>query len=195
MVRGSLFVVSAPSGGGKRTVLEPVFAEDKRLAFSVSATTRKPREGESEGVQYYFMDRASFRQGVDGGDFVEWAEVHGNLYGTRRDELERLVASGKDVILELDVQGMRNLHPADFDVVSVFIEPPSMEELERRLRSRGTESEEDIELRLINARAEMAARNEYDYIVINDQLETAVADFRAIVRAQRCRATRQLQET
>jgi guanylate kinase len=188
---GSLFVVSAPSGAGKHTVLHRVLAADPRLEYSVSATTRAPRPGEVHGRDYYFLDRGEFGRRVEQGGFVEWAEVHGNLYGTLREELERRLSSGKDVVLEIDIQGMRNLKQSGFDAVTVFIMPPSPSVLERRLRGRGTESPETVELRLRNAREEMEARHAFDYIVVNDRLSKAVADLKAIVRAQRCRADKQ----
>lgn len=189
--RGTLFVVSAPSGGGKRAVLGPVFACDPLLEFSVSATTRAPREGEVEGRDYYFLSRKEFLRRVEAGGFVEWAEVHGNLYGTLREDLERRTESGKDVVLEIDVQGMRNIQKSGLEAVTVFIMPPSLRVLEKRLRRRGTESPEALALRLGNAREELAARHDFDYIVINDRLSKAVADMKAIIRAQRCRAEKQ----
>lgn len=188
---GIVFVLSAPSGAGKRTVLKRVFEKDTRLGYSVSATTRPPRAGEVEGKDYYFLDRDTFDRRVSAGDFVEWAEVHGNLYGTLQEELERLTASGKDTVLELDVQGMRNLKTRGLDMVSVFVVAPSHEELERRLRSRGTDRPEVIELRLSNARNEIAARREFDYVIVNERLDEAVVDLQAIIRAERCRAHRQ----
>lgn len=189
--RGIVFVVSAPSGAGKRTVLERVFAQDALLGFSVSATTRPPRKGEVHGKDYYFLDRDAFARRVQAGDFVEWAEVHGNAYGTLREELDRLLVSGKDTVLELDVQGMRNVRRIGLDAVTIFIMAPSVEELERRLRARGTDSADVIELRLANARAEIAARSEFDYVIVNDRLDDAAADLAAILRAERCRSSRQ----
>ena len=190
--RGIVFVVSAPSGAGKRTVLERVFAQDAHLGFSISATTRPPRKGEAHGKDYYFLDRDTFERRVQAGDFVEWAEVHGNAYGTLREELDRLLASGKDTVLELDVQGMRTVRRIGLDAVTVFIMAPSLDELERRLRARATDSAEVIDLRLANARAEIASRGEFDYVVVNGRLDDAVADLAAIIRAERCRTRRQL---
>ncbi len=184
-------VIAAPSGAGKRTVLERVRARESEIAWAVSATTRPPRPGETEGKDYYFLSRAAFEEGVAAGRFVEWAEVHGNLYGTLKSEIDRCRETEKDVLLELDVQGMRSLRRLGHDVVGVFIVPPSMEELERRLRGRGTDSEDVIALRLQNARAEMAARGEFDYIVVNDVVDRAAEDVIAILRAERLRARRQ----
>jgi len=188
---GLLIVVSAPSGAGKRTVLQRLAETESGLATTVSATTRAPRAGEIEGRDYYFLSREVFDRRVTAGDFVEWAEVHGHRYGTLQSELDRLTASGKDVVIEIDVQGMRNLRTLRKDMISVFIVAPSQAELERRLRERGTNSQEDIALRLRNAEMEMAGRHEYDYIVINDELDRAAADLRAILRAEHCRAERQ----
>ena len=191
MQNGLLIVVSAPSGAGKRTVLQRLAETESGLATTVSATTRAPRAGEIEGRDYYFLSREVFDRRVTAGDFVEWAEVHGHRYGTLQSELDRLTASGKDVVIEIDVQGMRNLRTLRKDMISVFIVAPSQAELERRLRERGTNSQEDIALRLRNAEMEMAGRHEYDYIVINDELDRAAADLRAILRAEHCRAERQ----
>jgi guanylate kinase len=166
--------------------------QDSHLTLTVSATTRAPRPGEKEGQDYYFLARDEFERRIAAGEFAEWAEVHGNLYGTLGSELDRHTALGEDVVLELDVQGMRSLKAMMPDAVTTFIMAPSLEELENRLRRRGTNDDEDIGLRLENARAEMAARSEYDYIVVNDTLAEAVADMAAVVRAERCRADRQL---
>lgn len=188
--RGSVFVVSAPSGAGKRTVLDRVFDCDSDIQYSISATTRAPRGDEVHGRDYYFLDRNDFCRRIEGGEFVEWAEVHGNLYGTLRHELVRRIATGQDVILELDVQGMRNLKAAMPEIVSVFIMPPSLESLEERMRARGANTEEDMALRMRNARAEIAACSAFDYIVVNEELASAVADVLAIIRAERCRTSR-----
>jgi len=172
-------------------VLKLVLARDAGLEYAVSATTRRARPGEVNGRDYVFLDVGEFRRRVDGEQFVEWAEVHGNLYGTLREELARRLPSGKDVVLEVDVQGMRNLKALRNDLVTVFIMPPSFEELKTRMRKRAANDEANIALRLENAREEMAARHEYDYIIVNDVVEEAVEDMLAIVRAQRRRSTRQ----
>jgi len=192
--RGTLFVISAPSGAGKRTVLQEVFKRDSNLAFGVSATSRPPRRGEVDGRDYVFLERDEFRRRIDEGGFVEWAEVHGNLYGTLHEQLDRHLASGKDVILELDVQGMRSIKKLMPGAVSVFIMAPTFAELANRLRSRGTDAEEEIVLRLKNARAEAAARNEYDHIIVNKNVGDAAAAMEAIIRAQRRRATKTTEE-
>lgn len=187
---GSLYVVSAPSGGGKRAVLARVMAVDPGIEYSVSATTRPPRADEVDGRDYYFLSREEFCRRIEDGRFAEWAEVHDNLYGTLREELDCKLDTGKDLVLELDVQGMRNVRALYPDTVTVFIMPPSFEELERRLRGRGTNSEADIALRLRNAQDEIAACYAFDYIVLNDDLDKAVEDMEAIVRAQRCRTAK-----
>jgi guanylate kinase len=192
---GVLLVISAPSGAGKLTLLNKVREREvDRLVTTVSATTRAPREGEIDGRDYYFLDRADFEARRDAGAFVEWAEVHGNLYGTLQSELDRCLATGRDVILELDVQGMKNLKAQRDHLVTVFLMPPSIEELESRLRKRGSESEDVIQLRVRNAAGEMAQRHAFDYIVVNDNIERAASDLEAIIRAERCRAFRQPQE-
>lgn len=189
---GVLIVISAPSGAGKLTLLNKI-RERQVDAFvtTVSATTRAPRAGENDGQDYYFLDRTTFEAKRDNNEFVEWAEVHGNLYGTLNAELDRCLATGKDVILELDVQGMESLTQLRNDVVTVFLMPPSLEVLESRLRNRGTDNDDVIALRLKNARDEMAQRHSFQYIVVNDKIEQAASDLEAIIRAERCRAFRQ----
>jgi len=157
----------------------------------VSATTRQPREGETDGVDYVFLDRAEFDARIEADAFAEWADVHRHRYGTLHAELERVLATGKDAVLELDVQGMRKLREAGRDCVTVFITAPGLEELERRLRGRGTDSEEQIAGRMETAKVEIAARHEFDYIIVNDEIDEAVADMEAIVRAERLRPARQ----
>ncbi len=180
-----VYVVSAPSGAGKHTLLHEVFERNEGLEYSVSATTRPPRPGEVPGRDYCFLSEDAFRARVDAGDFVEWANVHGYHYGTLREELERLIASGSDVILELDVQGMRSVKAVYPDAVTIFIAPPSLEELGRRLRERGTDHPEEIALRLRNAEEEMAARGEYDHVIVNDTVVEAVQELERILRRNR----------
>ncbi|MCX5875824.1 MAG: guanylate kinase [Deltaproteobacteria bacterium] len=191
MSRGNLFVISAPSGAGKSTILKKLLAAVPNLAFSVSHTTRTPRPGESNGREYHFVDRPGFEGMRADQAFLEWAEVHGNLYGTSRVAIEAQQAKGIDVFLDIDVQGARQLrdggHPS---AIFLFIAPPSWAELERRLRGRGTDPEETVQLRLNNARREMADAHRYDYLVINDQLDEAVEILRAVVIAERCKARR-----
>jgi len=185
-----ILVLSAPSGAGKSAVLEEVMKNTPGLELSVSVTTRPPRPGEVEGVDYYFMPREEFEKRIGKNEFLEFAVVHDNLYGTLKSELDRHLRSGNDVVLELDVQGMRNIRQFVKQMVSVFLMPPSLDELKNRLRKRGTETEEALALRLRNAEREIAARGEFDYIVVNEQVADAAADLRAILRAEHCRTHR-----
>ncbi len=185
----NLIVVSAPSGGGKAAILERVMARDDGLALAVSATTRPPRSREQDGVHYYFMTPEAFDGMVQQGAFVEWAEVHGNRYGTLRTELERILADGKDAVLELDVQGMRQVRQSGMaPLATIFIEPPNLETLRQRLLRRGEDAPEQINRRLENAKGEMAAAREYDYVIVNDALGDAVDEFRRVLAAIRQRS-------
>ena len=170
---GEVFVVSSPSGAGKSVILNRVRAADPALLFSVSATTRRPRAGERDGREYYFVSAEEFRRRVDAGEFLEWAEVHGNLYGTLRSEMERLAASGQDAVVEIDVQGAASLRAQGFRMVSVFIMPPSVAELELRLIARGTDDLETIKMRVAKATEEIAHKDAFDVIIVNDQLASA----------------------
>ena len=191
MTEGILFVLSAPSGGGKSTILKKVMADLPGLVFSVSHTTRTPRPGEENGRDYHFVSREEFLsiQQRQPSGFLEWAEVHGNLYGTSREEVARQLLAGSDVVLDIDVQGaLQTLEAAD--PVTVFISPPSLAELEKRLRGRGTESDEDLTLRLENAKKELACRDRYDYLIVNDRLPEAIECLRSVIIAERCRRRR-----
>ena len=174
-------MVSAPSGGGKGTILSQAFKRDDSLRYAVSATTREPRPGEIEGRHYIFLSADQFKEWIATNRFAEWAEVHGEFYGTPEQELDDILQSGHDPVLELDVQGMRSMRQQRDDVVSVFIMPPSLEVLEQRLRDRGDVSEEKLRLRLKNAEEEISARKEYDYVILNDDLNEAIDSFVAIV--------------
>ncbi len=176
-----LFVVSGPSGVGKGTLVARLRERRPGLGLTVSATTRPPRTGEADGVSYYFLDDAEFARRVESGEFLEWARVHGHRYGTLRSEAERLMARGVSVVLEIDVQGGLNVRTVYPEVVLVFIEPPSMGELERRLRGRGTEDESSIELRLANASHEMDLASLYDVRIVNDDLERATEELAATI--------------
>ena len=182
MKRGKLIVVSAPSGCGKGTILGQVM-KDGRYYYSVSATTRRPREGEQDGVHYRFLERAEFERLVAEGAFLEHAEFCGNCYGTLTAPIESHLAQGQHVILEIEVQGAMQIRSQRPDAVFVFIAPPSLETLRERLTNRGTETAEVIAERVAQAERELALMPQYDYCVVNDVLEDAVADFRAIVRA------------
>jgi guanylate kinase len=185
-----IIVVSAPSGAGKSTALRRVLREAPGLRFSVSHTTRAPRAGERDGVEYHFVDRACFEGLKREGRMLEWAEVHGELYGTAHAELERAAADGVDLLLDLDVQGAAQVRLKRRDAVTVFILPPSFAALEARLRGRGLDDEASIRRRLLGARDEMSLYGEYDYAVVNDDLESCVASLKAIVAAARCRTAR-----
>lgn len=185
---GMLFVLSAPSGAGKLTVLNKVRNQEPNLITTISATTRAPRNGEKHAVDYYFIDENEFTSYIKDDAFVEWANVHGNYYGTLKSELERCRRNGNDVLLEVDVQGMRSIKAQYPEMVSIFLMPPSLEELARRLRQRGTDTEETIALRLRNAEEEMSARDEFDYVVVNDKLDDAVDNLRSILAKERTRS-------
>lgn len=174
-----LFVVSGPSGVGKGTLVSRLRERRDGLGLTVSATTRPPRAGDVEGQTYHFLSEEEFTRRVEAGEFLEWAHVHGHRYGTLTSEVERLVGEGLSVILEIDVQGGLNVRKVFPSVVLVFIEPPSMEELEARLRGRGTEDELSIALRLANAAREMEYAGEYDVRIVNDDLDRAVDELAA----------------
>jgi len=187
MNKGLLIVVSAPSGCGKGTVIKKIL-EDKNYYYSVSATTRKPREGEIDGIHYNFYSEEDFQKLISSGVMLEYAEYCKNYYGTRGDIVEDMRNNGRDVILEIDVQGALNVMKKCPDAISIFILPPSVRELERRLHKRGTESEEIIAERIAQAEREIKCASEYKYIIVNDALEDAVADFRAVIKAEKLKA-------
>ena len=188
--QGQLFVVSAPSGTGKTTVVERLVQVVPDLTMSRSYTSRQARAGERDGVDYNFVSRATFEAMVARREFLEHADVFGNLYGTSRADAERLMASGKDVVLVIDVQGAGQVRSAGIPLVTVFVLPPSFEVLEQRLRGRGKDSDEAIRRRLDTARAEVAGYEDYDYVVVNDDLEACVTAMRSIILAERVRRGR-----
>lgn len=185
--RGLLFVVSAPSGTGKTTVVERLAAVVPDLALSRSYTSRRARGGETDGVDYNFITRSRFEQMIAADAFLEWADVFGNLYGTCAEDAEQALESGRDLVLVIDVQGARQVRMRCPDTVGIFVLPPSFAVLERRLRGRSKDSEEAMQRRLATARAEVAAFVEYDYVVVNDELEACVDRLRAVVIAERAR--------
>jgi guanylate kinase len=183
-------VIAGPSGAGKTTLARAAARRDPRLRFSISDTSRPIRPGEQDGRDYRFIGTEEFQSRIRGGRYAEWAEVHGDFYGTPRSEIEEGAARGLHVILDIDVQGCDQVRLRYPSTLAVFVVPPSFEVLERRLRARGTEPEERIQRRLEDARAELRRKFEYDYIVINDELDAAVETVLSIVRAERCRAAR-----
>ena len=181
---GKLFVFSGPSGAGKGTICKKLLAENKELALSVSMTTRAPREGEVEGASYFFTDKETFKKRIEAGELLEYAEVYGNYYGTPKGPVIEKLEKGIDVILEIDMQGALKVKENYPDGVFVFILPPSMSELRKRLTGRGTETEEAIELRLGETLKELSYIEKYDYCVVNGELEEAVARVKSIVVAE-----------
>lgn len=184
---GQLFIVSAPSGAGKTTLVRKLLERDKQIELSISFTTRAPRPGEQDGRDYHFVSREEFAALRERGDFLEWAEVHGNFYATSRVWLEAEMKQGRDVLLEIDWQGASQVRRALPGAIGVFVLPPSFEELERRLRGRASDDDEVIRRRLAAALGEMRRVDDFDYCIINEDLETASADLAAVVRACRAR--------
>ena len=192
--RGLMFVLSSPSGAGKTTLSRRLLAEDAEITLSVSATTRPPRPGEVDGQDYYFVTPENFATMVDGDELLEWATVFGNRYGTPRGPVEKALQAGRDVLFDIDWQGTQQLQQTDAasDLVRVFILPPDLAELERRLTSRNTDHPEVIAGRMARARDEISHWGEYDYILVNDDADTCLGEIRAILKAERLRRKRQL---
>jgi len=192
--RGLLFIVSAPSGAGKTTLVERLVEQLPNLKMSRSYTSRRAREGEADGVDYNFVSLERFEAMIAAGEFLEWADVFGNLYGTRAHDTERLLAGGYDVVLVIDVQGARKIRASGLETTTVFVMPPSLAELEQRLRRRSKDPEDAIQRRLAVARAEVAAFADYEYVVVNDELTNAVDRLRSIVMAERAALPRMREE-
>jgi guanylate kinase len=189
---GRLIIISSPSGGGKGTLIREVRSVMPELAYSVSFTTRPRRLGEEDGREYHFIERAKFEQLIDAGEFLEYAEVHGNLYGTSRAESLEQSAGGKDLIVEVDVQGaVQIMERPGIDCVSIFILPPSFEVLQARLTARGTEGEAELSTRLKNAFSEVMNYSKFKYVVVNEHLSTATAQITSIISAERLLENRQ----
>jgi guanylate kinase len=182
-MRGNLYIVSAPSGSGKTTLLQHLLRKNTALKFSVSYTTRQARTGERQGIDYFFTDRAAFKAMAERGEFLEWAEFNGQLYGTGGVFVERHLEQGEDVILDIDVQGAKQVKSKIKDARAIFVLPPSFKELERRLRSRMLEPDDVIRRRLEIAKNEIQFYREYDYIIINDVLESSIQTLESIVRS------------
>jgi guanylate kinase len=186
--RGKLFVLSGPSGAGKGTLRKKVFETLQDILFSISCTTRAPREGEQDGTDYRFISEEAFLALLKEDKFLESAKVHGHYYGTLREDVEKALSCGKDILLEIDVQGAVQIRRKMPESILVFVSPPSLQELEHRLRERGTESWKDLELRLNNARLEMMRAKDYDYVIINDKAERASEELKSIITGYRlCR--------
>jgi len=189
---GNLFVVAAPSGAGKSSLVKSLLELDSHLVVSISHTTRKPRGQEQDGREYHFIEEVAFRKMIAEGEFFEWAEVHGNLYGTSRTQVQERVAGGQDVVLEIDWQGAVRIKKLFPNAVLIFILPPSFEELAQRLNRRGEDRPEVIATRLANARHEVAQARHFDFVIINGLFETAVFDLKTVVHSQRLKYTAQL---
>jgi len=189
-MKGSLIIITSPSGGGKGTLIREVLATMPEMTYSVSYTTRPTRAGEKDGREYFFISREEFEERRDKGEFLEYAMVHGNLYGTSRSQIEKITNDGKDVILEIDVQGANIILEKEPDTISVFILPPSFATLSERLKKRATESPKEIELRLRNAFSEVQQFKNFRYLVVNEVLKDAADDIRAIIRAERLKTVR-----
>jgi len=189
--RGTLFVVSSPSGGGKGTIIQRVLDVVPNLSYSVSFTTRAPRPGEINGREYFFVSRQIFDEMIAGGEFLEWACVHGNFYGTAKRQVVEETAAGIDIVLEVDVQGAASVRQLLLDSVSIFILPPSYEVLKKRLIARGTDTPEELEVRLRNAPQELRQYSAFDYVIINDEVERASGQLASIIYAERARCMRQ----
>lgn len=186
----SVFVISAPSGSGKTTLLGGLLREIRNLHFSVSFTTRRPRGEEKDGINYHFVSREEFERRVARDEFLEWADVFGNYYGTHESELDRARQQGRDLVLDIDVQGARQLKEKIPDAISIFILAPSRAELEKRLRSRDEDTEETIQRRLREAAEEIRNYGAYDYVLVNDDVEASIANLVSIVRSERVRRRR-----
>ena len=192
--RGLLFIVSAPSGTGKTTLVERLVEQTPDLRMSRSYTSRPARAGEADGVDYNFVTRDRFEAMAGAGEFLEWAPLYGNLYGTRLADTEQALAGGCDVVLVIDVQGARQVRASGLKTITVFVMPPSLDVLEQRLRGRSKDSEAEIQRRLQVARDEVSAFSEYDYVVVNDEVTAAVDRLRSIVIAERARLQRMQDE-
>lgn len=192
MRKGLLIVVSGASGTGKGTVCKKILDAMPKVAYSISATTRAPRSGEVDGKEYYFLSRENFQAWIEDGKFLEYAEVYGNFYGTPLNKIQERINRGEDILLEIDVQGALNVKSKCPDGIYIFLLPPSLAELKRRIEGRGTETPESLQRRLANAAAEIQIGLEYDYVVVNDSVDNAAAQIKSIIVAERCRVARNL---
>jgi guanylate kinase len=191
---GNLFIISSPSGGGKGTLIREVLRIVPNIGYSISFTTRKIRVGEEHGKHYFFISREEFENLIERGEFLEYAEVHGNFYGTSKTQVEKMTNEGRDVILEIDVQGADSIRAKMPKPVSIFILPPSFEVLKARLVKRQTESDEELSLRLKNSRGEVEDYKDFDYVIINDEVEKASNDLKTAILAERLKKDRQIEK-
>ena len=192
IMTGQIFVFSAPSGAGKSTIAEALMERVDALAYSISHTSRRPRGSEQDGVDYHFVTRSTFRDMIEKNAFLEWAEVHGHLYGTSLTAINAQVSAGFDILMDLDVQGGGNVKDQFPDSVLIFLLPPSLKVLENRLATRGTDDPPVVRKRMIQASEEIKSCSWYDYIVINDDLEKAIDEARSIIVSERCRRVRRM---
>ena len=191
-MKGNLIIISSPSGGGKGTLIKEILKSVPNIGYSVSYTTRKIREGEENGRHYFFVSQEKFKELIEADEFLEFAIVHGNFYGTSINQINAETSIGRDIILEIDVQGAESVRRKMPEAVSIFILPPSFEVLEARLKARATEKDADLNLRLGNSYGEVKRFVEFEYVVINDSVETASADLERIILAERLRRVRQI---
>jgi guanylate kinase len=191
---GNLFIISSPSGGGKGTLIREVLRIVPNIGYSISFTTRKMRVGEEHGKHYFFVGRREFENLIERGEFLEYAEVHGNFYGTSKTQVEKMTDDGRDVILEIDVQGANSIRAKMPKAVSIFILPPAFEVLKARLTARQTESDEELAIRLRNSRGEVEDYKDFDYVIINDEVEKATNNLKTAILAERLRKDRQIEK-
>ena len=190
-MKGNLTIISSPSGGGKGTLIREILERVPNLGYSISLTTRGPRFGEEDGRHYHFVSKEEFQLEIDGGGFLEYAEVHGNLYGTSKAQIQRITDGGRDVILEIDVQGAESVMEQVPHAVSIFILPPSFETLRARLTARATEGSDDLDVRLRNSRHEVSCFSRFKYVIINDEINSAAGKLASVIVAERQRCDRQ----
>ena len=190
-MRGNLFIITSPSGGGKGTLIKEILQTVPNIGYSVSYTTRKQREGEIHGKNYFFVSPEEFSDLEKNDEFLEFANVHGNFYGTSKRQVENEISSGRDFILEIDVQGAENIRKTNPESIGVFILPPSFEVLRKRLTDRNTEKQTDLDLRLMNAKTEVLFYSRFDYVIVNDEKARAVEELKSVIYAERLKQDRQ----
>lgn len=182
---GMIIIVSAPSGAGKTSICDAIIKDDKNIVYSISTTTRNPRSGEKNGKEYFFVDEKKFKQDIKAGKFIEWAQVHGNYYGTGKAVLHKALSKGKDVLLDIDVQGALSIKKKYKDSLMLFIMTPTLKELKKRLIQRNKDSKETINTRIENAKKEIKYAVKYDYLILNDRLPESIKNVKAVIKAER----------